>query len=128
MKLLTRDVIFLYNTIQDIADKEDISNAPIDVKFLLVRNARALQPIYVEFMDARKEVTLANSKPAEDDPENRIATPEQLEYINNEIMKLEEAEVEINLSPIPLAKLEPLNLGIIEMNGLYPIVANEEAY
>lgn len=128
MKILTKDLVFLYETIQNIANKENIENAPVDVKFLLVRNARSIQSIYVDFMDARRNIVMANSALAEDNSENRIATSEQLKYINSEIEKLGKVEIEVSLTPIPLAKLESLNLGIVDMNGLYPIIANEEAY
>lgn len=128
MKLSTRDVVYLYDTIGQISEKKDIENAPADIKFLLVRNARALQDTWADFMEARHNLLMANSEPAGENSEERKATPEQLEYINSEITKLEKIEVEVMIAPIPLAKLEPLNLGIQEINGLYPIIANEEAY
>lgn len=128
MKLTTRDVVYLYDTIGQISEREGIENAPADIKFLLVRNARSLQPIWAEFREARFTLLMDNSEPAEDNSEERKATPEQLRFINDEIVKLEKVEVEVAVAPIPLAKLESLNLGIQELNGLYPIIADGEAY
>ena len=126
MKLTTRDVVTLYDIIGKIAERQDLNTAPVDVKFLLVRNARAVQDIWAEFMQARQTLLMENSRPVENS-ENRQATQEQLDYINKEIAKLEKVEVEVAITPISLSKLEALNLDIIEMNGLYPIIANEEA-
>ena len=126
MKLTTRDIVFLYDTVAKIANKQDIERAPIDVKFLLVRNIRAMQPIYQEFIDARKKLLLENSTEIEGTADRR-ATAEQAVYINNEIEKLEAVEVEIPISSISLSKLEALNLDVVELSGLYPIIANEEA-
>lgn len=128
MKLTTRDIVYLYDTIGQISEQDGIENAPADIKFLLVRNARSLQPVWAEFNEARRTLLLDNSEPTEDDSESRKATPEQLRFINEEIVKLEKVEVEVAIAPIPLAKLEPLNLGIQELNGLYPIIADGEAY
>lgn len=127
MKLFTRDIVYLYDTIGKISEREGIENAPTDVKFLLVRNARALQPIWVDFMEARRNLLISNSSPVSENSEDRQATPEQLRHINSEIAKLEQVEVEVAIAPISIARLESLNLDIQEMNGLYPIIVNEEA-
>lgn len=126
MKLTTRDIVRLYNTINKIAEKQDLNKAPVDVKFLLVRNARAIEQICMEFEEARRVLLVENSSPAEDNSGNRQATAEQVKYINGEIAKLEQIEVEVAVNPISLYQLDSLNLDIKEINGLYPIVANEE--
>ena len=127
MKFLTRDIISLYDTMNKISEREDAKNAPVDVKFLLVRNMRALKPVWTDFMEARTELLIANSVPIEENSEKRQATFEQVNYINSEIAELEKLEIEVAIAPIPLEKLESLNLSIQEMDILYPIIANEEA-
>lgn len=128
MKFLTKDIIRLYDTMNKISEREDSKNAPIDIKFLLVRNMRSLQPVWTDFIEARRELLITNSVPIEENSEDRRATSEQLEYINNEIAKLEKVEVEVAIAPISLAKLESLNLSVQEIDGLYPIITNGEAY
>lgn len=127
MLLKTREIVFLYQTLNAIASSENITEAPIDVKFILVRNARAIQPIAVEFDEARTKLLMENSSPSEEEDNSRLASQEQLKFINDEIGKLEEVEVEVNVTPISLAKLEPLKLDMIQISGLYPII-KEEAY
>lgn len=127
MKFFTGDIIYLYNIIEQISKKDEVEKAPIDIKFLLVRNFRILKPIWEDFMETRRELLITNSSSSEDNPEKREATPEQLEYINKEIAKLEKVEIDVQIVPIPLEKLEPLNLNITEIDGLYPIILNEEA-
>lgn len=126
MKFLTRDVIKMYAIIAEIANREDLNTAPVKIKFLLVRNARALEPIWTDFMETRRELLINNSSLVEDS-EERSATQEQVDFINSEIEKLEKIEVEVPICPIPLSDLDTLNLSIPEMDGLYPIIANEEA-
>lgn len=127
MLLKTREIVFLYQTLNAIASSENIAEAPIDVKFILVCNARAIQPIAVEFDEARTKLLMENSSPSEEEDNSRLASQEQLKFINDEIGKLEEVEVEVNVTPISLNKLEPLKLDMIQISGLYPII-KEEAY
>lgn len=128
MLMKTGEIVFLYITLNEIASSDKIEEAPIDVKFLLVRNARAIQPIADEFNNTRAKLLMENSSPDEEnDNNNRVASAEQLKFINEEISKLEEVEVEVAVTPISLSKLEPLKLGMIQLSGLYPII-KEEAY
>lgn len=127
MKIKTRDVVFLYETINAIAETETIKQTPIDIKFLLVRNARIAQPVFDEFMEARQNLMLENSSSVENS-DQRSATKEQVEFINSEIAKIEEVELELPLSPISLNQLDSLKLDLAQLSALYPIIANEGAY
>lgn len=127
MKIKTRDVVFLYETINAIAETETIKQAPIDIKFLLVRNARIAQPVFSEFMEVRQNLMLENSSPVEDS-DQRSATKEQAKFINDEIAKIEQVELELPLSPISLNQLDSLKLDLAQLSALYPIIANEGAY
>ena len=127
MLLKTRDVVFLYKTLNEIAESDNIREAPIDVKFVLVCNVRAIQSVAVQFDESRSKLLIDNSSPDEEHENSRKASAEQLKFINEEISKLEDIEVEVNVTPISLAKLEPLKLDMIQISGLYPII-KEEAY
>lgn len=128
MKLATKDVVFLYQTLNRIAESETIREAPIDIKFLLVRNARAIQDIAIEFDEARQKLAMENSIAIEDSENGeRQASAEQLKFINEEIAKLEKVEVEVPISPVSLKQLAFLKLDLPELSGLYPII-KEETY
>lgn len=128
MKFSIKDAIYLYTTINKIAENQDTANAPLDIKFLLVRNARALQPTLEDFENTRRDLIMKNSSQKGDNPDERQTTSEQSRFINSEIKRLEKIEVEVAIAPIPLSSLEPLKLNIEELNGLYPIITtNEEA-
>lgn len=130
MTLKVNEIVFLYQTISNLAQDSRLNDAPIDVKFSLVRNAREIAAIAEDFDATRHEIMMNNSTSVETKVEgesNRTCTKEQLDYINEEIEKMGNVEVEVALIPIKLAQLEPLHLTMIEINGLYPIIKNEEA-
>lgn len=123
MKMKVRDIVFLYQTLNKIASKDTIAEAPVDIKFLLVRNARVIQDIAVDFDETRKRLAIENSTAIEGNEDGeRRATKEQLDYINAEIAKLENVEVEVAVSPVTLEQLECLKLDLPELSGLYPII------
>lgn len=123
MKMKVRDIVFLYQILNKIASKDTIAEAPVDIKFLLVRNARVIQDIAVDFDETRKRLAIENSTAIEGNEDGeRRATKEQLDYINAEIAKLENVEVEVAVSPVTLEQLECLKLDLPELSGLYPII------
>lgn len=125
MKISVRDALYMYDSINNIAKNENICNASVKIKFLLSRNVRVLQPIWEEFQASRQQLLIEHSSPA-DEEGTRSVTQEQADFINSEIDKLQNMEVELPLTPISLPALEELNLGLVEMNGLYPIIKQEE--
>lgn len=122
MKMKLNDVVFLYETLNKIADMPSLVDAPIEVKFMLVRNARITQPFHIDFMQQRRDLLLANSSPKEEGSDDRMATPEQLKYINDEIEKLSQLEVEVPVVTIKLKDLESLKLDMSMLSGLYPLI------
>lgn len=129
MILKVKDAVFLYDTIASIANKDDINEVPVDVKFILVRNIRALQQIWEDFYATRQKLVIDNSEPnpeATKDTEDRKVTRLQLDFINSEIEKLENVEMEVTVLPLTLDQLDSLHLDITEMNGLYPIITSAE--
>lgn len=130
MILKIKDAVFLYDTIASISNKEDISEVPVDVKFILVRNIRALQQIWEDFYATRQKLVIDNSDPnptpTEETEGDRKVTKKQLDFINNEIEKLENVEMEVAVLPLTLDQLDTLHLNIVEINGLYPIITSTE--
>lgn len=127
MKMKLRDAVFLYETLSRLAEMEAMTNAPIEIKFTLVRNARAVQPFYSEFMEQRRELLIANSSPKDKENEEsgeRTATSTQIKFINAELDKLGEVEIEIPIIPVILKDLESLNIDMAGLSGLYPIIAD----
>lgn len=128
MKMKLQDAVFLYETLNEIAEMETLVDAPIEIKFTLVRNARATQPFHSEYIEQRRELLLANSSPAENSEESgdRIATAGQVQIINTELEKLGQLEIDVPVIPIKLKDLESLKLNMIGLSGLYPIITDGE--
>lgn len=126
MKMKLNELVFLYETLNKIAELPSLLEAPIEIKFTLVRNARAIQPFHYDFMQQRQDLMLANSSPA-NEAGDRTATAEQLKYINDEIDKLGQLEVEVPIITVKLKDLESLKLDMSMLSGLYPIILDGKA-
>lgn len=127
MKMKMQDLVFLYETLNKIADMPILEDAPIETKFKLVRNVREIQSYYTDFIKSRQELLIKNSSVSEEDSEKRIATVDQLKYINDEVDKLCNVEVDVAVIPVTLKELEALKLDMVGLSGLYPIISDGEA-
>ena len=118
--LSNKQVHLLYETIAQIKN----INLPITLSFKLTKNLMILEPIYQAIQTTREETLCAHGYTGEPDfqfPESEVAA------INAKLIEILDIQNSLELSTIKMSELEKLeNLPISLMEGLYPIISEEE--
>jgi hypothetical protein len=122
MILKSYEVCNLYESLINI-QQENIK-FPIKFGFILIKNTKLLAPIYESIIQVRDN-TFMNY--AEEDGNGETIIPEdKIEAAQKELDELSEVENEVLLSTVSLKEIEEFELGLKDLEGLYPIIISEE--
>ena len=120
--MLNKDIITTYTNLTTLREASQ-QRFPARVSFAITRNIRLLQSIVEDFDTSRRELILKYGTPAEEQDQYII---KDLTNFNKEAVDLENTEVEVSLAMINIADIENLDLTVQEMDGLYPMIREEE--